>query len=179
MHRYQFMADDRTSFMKSQSQLTGTTELDALAATARGDKAGYYKARTNLDDDNESISSESMRRRADSRLSIPVGVPPPQNHHYQNQPRSPVDPSVPYSLPTVVQIDQLSPYGPSSASAFRAQNNSTPTSFRTQNNARFVLCLLFLLRPIITNMTIVHGNEARVMIIRWRPTPLELEGSFS
>ncbi|KAL1835734.1 hypothetical protein VTJ49DRAFT_6154 [Mycothermus thermophilus] len=36
--RYQIMADDRTSFMKSQTHLTTTTELDALAATARGDK---------------------------------------------------------------------------------------------------------------------------------------------
>ncbi|KAI0972409.1 hypothetical protein F4678DRAFT_59711 [Xylaria arbuscula] len=133
--RYQFMADDRTSFMKSQSQLTGTTELDALAATARGDKAGYYKPGLDLDDDNESISSESMRRRADSRLSIPTGTAPaPQNHH-QNQPRSPVDPSVPLFPVNGSSNRSVSPYGPSSASAFRAQNNSTPTGFRAQNNA--------------------------------------------
>ncbi|KAI1308341.1 hypothetical protein F5Y03DRAFT_97531 [Xylaria venustula] len=132
--RYQFMADDRTSFMKSQSQLTGTTELDALAATARGDKAGYYKPGLDLDDDNESISSESMRRRADSRLSIPTGTAPTQNHH-QNRPRSPVDPSVPLFPANGSSNRSVSPYGPSSASAFRAQNNSTPTGFRAQNNA--------------------------------------------
>ncbi|RWA10816.1 hypothetical protein EKO27_g4289 [Xylaria grammica] len=132
--RYQFMADDRTSFMKSQSQLTGTTELDALAATARGDKAGYYKPGLDLDDDNESISSESMRRRADSRLSIPTGASPPQMQSHQNPPRSPVDPSVPLFPSNGSSNRSASPYGPSSASAFRAQNNSTPTSFRAQNN---------------------------------------------
>ncbi|KAI2635427.1 hypothetical protein GGS21DRAFT_490088 [Xylaria nigripes] len=39
--RYKFMSDDRTSFMKSQSQLAPTGELDALAMTARGEKAAY------------------------------------------------------------------------------------------------------------------------------------------
>ncbi|KAK5632254.1 hypothetical protein RRF57_007968 [Xylaria bambusicola] len=133
--RYQFMADDRTSFMKSQSQLTGTTELDALAATARGDKAGYYKPGLDLDDDAESISSESMRRHADSRLSVPAGpVSAPQNYQ-PTRSRSPVDPSVPLFPADGNSTRSASPYGPSSASAFRAQNNSTPTGFRAQNNA--------------------------------------------
>ncbi|KJK82807.1 hypothetical protein H634G_01944 [Metarhizium anisopliae BRIP 53293] len=48
--RYQYMADDRASFMRSQTHLTTTTELDALAATARGDKGGY-KAQLDLEDD--------------------------------------------------------------------------------------------------------------------------------
>jgi hypothetical protein len=122
--RYQFMADDRASFMKSQSQLTGTTELDALAATARGDKGGY-KPGLDLDDDNESISSESMRRRTDpSMMAIP------QNGHgsvrgSHGNPRSPVDPSVPlfpasgsYNRPA-----SPSPYGNNPA-AFRAQHNA-------------------------------------------------------
>ncbi|KAF4999368.1 hypothetical protein FGRMN_2509 [Fusarium graminum] len=40
--RYQFMADDRASFMKSRSstQIDTMGQLDALAATARGDHAG-------------------------------------------------------------------------------------------------------------------------------------------
>ncbi|KAF5528961.1 calcium-related spray [Fusarium napiforme] len=40
--RYQFMADDRASFMKSRSstQIDTMTQLDALAATARGDPTG-------------------------------------------------------------------------------------------------------------------------------------------
>ncbi|KAJ3504643.1 hypothetical protein NM208_g16307 [Fusarium decemcellulare] len=54
--RYQFMADDRASFMKSQTQLNATTELDALAATARGDKAGYNK-HLDLDEEDDSIPS--------------------------------------------------------------------------------------------------------------------------
>ncbi|KAI0479786.1 hypothetical protein F4859DRAFT_513287 [Xylaria cf. heliscus] len=135
--RYQFMADDRTSFMKSQSQLTGTTELDALAATARGDKAGgYYKPGLDLDDDNESISSDSMRRRTQtSHLSIPVGPPQgSQGAHYQNPPRSPVEASVPLFPASGSSNRSQSPYGPS-VNSFRAQNNSTPTSFRAQNNA--------------------------------------------
>ena len=134
--RYQFMADDRTSFMKSQSQLTGTTELEALGATARGDKAGgYYKPGLDLDDDAESISSESMRRRADSRLSIPAGHAAAPQNHQPSRPRSPVDPSVPLFPANGSSARSASPYGPS-AGAFRAQNNSTPTSFRAQNNAR-------------------------------------------
>jgi hypothetical protein len=94
--RYQFMADDRASFMKSQTQLNTTTELDALAATARGDKAGY-KPGLDLDDDAESISSDSLRRRRD-----PANMPlPPStansmtNASYRERPRSPIDPSVP------------------------------------------------------------------------------------
>ncbi|KAI1433723.1 hypothetical protein GGR50DRAFT_469280 [Xylaria sp. CBS 124048] len=63
--RYKFMADDRTSFMKSQSQLTATGELDALGVTARGEKTGLGL------DDNESIrpssyQQQSMRSRPQS-----------------------------------------------------------------------------------------------------------------
>ncbi|KYK61104.1 calcium- spray protein [Drechmeria coniospora] len=36
--RYPYMADDRMSFIKSQAHMSTCTELDALAATARGDK---------------------------------------------------------------------------------------------------------------------------------------------
>lgn len=53
--RYQPMRDDRGSFIKSQTQLT--TELDALGATARGDKGGYGK-RSAIDDDDSSFSEE-------------------------------------------------------------------------------------------------------------------------
>lgn len=94
--RYQFMADDRASFMKSQTQLTTTTELDALAATARGDKAGY-KPGLDLDDDTESISSDSLRRRTDpSHMNAvaPSSSASGQNS-YREPTRSPVDPSVP------------------------------------------------------------------------------------
>ncbi|KUI61344.1 Flavin carrier protein 2 [Cytospora mali] len=94
--RYQFMADDRASFMKSQTQLNTTTELDALAATARGDKHGY-KAGFDMDEDNESISSDSMKRRTDpSHMQVPQSANSPlAQSAYREPPRSPVDPSVP------------------------------------------------------------------------------------
>lgn len=84
--RYQFMADDRASFMKSQTQLNTTTELDALAATARGDKGGYNKSQLDLDDDNDSMISSSLvaRRNNDSQASF-----------HQGGPRSPVNPNMP------------------------------------------------------------------------------------
>jgi hypothetical protein len=57
--RYQ-MADDRTSFMKSQSVVNTTTQLDALAATARGDhEGGYIKARMDDEDEEDAGSSQS------------------------------------------------------------------------------------------------------------------------
>ncbi|KAI1501501.1 hypothetical protein F5X99DRAFT_201720 [Biscogniauxia marginata] len=138
--RYQFMADDRTSFMKSQSQLTGTTELDALAATARGDKAGY-KPGLDLDDDNESISSESMRRRTNtsSNLIVPGTSPnSAQARSLHNGPQSPVDPAVPLFPANSGPPRAPSPYG-GSQSTYRSQNNASPAAYgaayRAQNNA--------------------------------------------
>ncbi|PHH72662.1 hypothetical protein CDD82_5859 [Ophiocordyceps australis] len=136
--RYQFMADDRASFMKSQTQLTTTTELDALAATARGDKAGF-KSHLDLDDDNESLSSEDLRRRAD-----------PHGNNSQNSfhggPRSPVNPSMPL-FPAGGQRPQ-SPFRADSPNAMaynrsgsslgqhRAMNNVSPGGYRAQNSSR-------------------------------------------
>lgn len=98
-NRYQFMADDRASFMKSQTQLTTTTELDALAATARGDKGGY-KSGLDLDDDSESVSSDSLRRRTDASHmnAVPAAsasATASMHNSYREPPRSPVDPSMP------------------------------------------------------------------------------------
>ncbi|KAI0409519.1 hypothetical protein F4802DRAFT_147905 [Xylaria palmicola] len=61
--RYKFMADDRTSFMKSQSQLAATGELDALAITARGEKGGYGSGM----DENESLKPPSFNQGFRSR----------------------------------------------------------------------------------------------------------------
>jgi len=86
--RYQPMSDDRASFIKSQTQLT--TELDALGSTARGDMKGGYKHNLDLDEDNDSWSSDSMRNAANQ--------PPPSTANsgaYRDPPHSPVDPSVP------------------------------------------------------------------------------------
>lgn len=160
--RYQFMADDRASFMKSQTQLTTTTELDALAATARGDKGGY-KAGLDLDDDADSISSDSLKRRTDpSNMPIRPGTANSYRPNFNEPPRSPVDPSVPLFPANGRQPQQgyESPYGgqqylrqqhsgqsmnraPSPfngstsnlSSGYRSQNNASPAGFRQQNNA--------------------------------------------
>ncbi len=87
--RYQPMHDDRGSFIKSQTQLT--TELDALGATARGDQKGGYKGGLDLDDDNDSWDTESMRQRQAANQPLPQS-----SHSHHGPPRSPiVDSSVP------------------------------------------------------------------------------------
>ncbi|KAI1322311.1 TRP-domain-containing protein [Xylariaceae sp. FL0255] len=65
--RYKFMADDRASFMKSQSQITATGELDALGATARGEKHGGYGSGVDLEDDAESFQKPGSVFRPQSR----------------------------------------------------------------------------------------------------------------
>ena len=89
--RYQPVADDRASFIKSQTQLT--TELDALGVTARGDLKGGYKHNLDLDDDNESWSSESVRNNP-ANMPLPPSTANSQTN-YRESPRSPIDPSVP------------------------------------------------------------------------------------
>jgi len=162
--RYQVMADDRASFMKSQTHLNTTTELDALAATARGDKAGY-KHGLDLDDDNDSISSDSLRRQRD-----PANHPLPSstansisNSNFREKPpHSPVDPSMPLfpgeagrrgptpqnaygsgaygSSPYLrdpgspVSHRSPSPYNGNNG-GYRQANNASPGGYRQQNNA--------------------------------------------
>ena len=94
--RYQPMRDDRGSFIKSQSNLN--TELDALGATARGEKG----MKRDLDDDSDSYSSappSMVRQQADAS-----GVPLPSStnassrnvNEYGQPPHSPIDPSAPF-----------------------------------------------------------------------------------
>lgn len=137
--RYQYMADDRASFMKSQTQLNTTTELDALAATARGDKAGY-KSQMDLDDDNESLTSDDMRRRTD-----PNNVHGNQQPLNQATPRSPVNPSMPL-FPAAGPPRAESPFRSASPSPYqrsgsslgqqRSQNDLSPAGYRSQNSTR-------------------------------------------
>ncbi|KAK3309066.1 uncharacterized protein B0T15DRAFT_491598 [Chaetomium strumarium] len=144
--RYQIMADDRTSFMKSQTHLTTTTELDALAATARGDKFGS-KGGLDLDDDAESITSDSLRRQTESSH---LGVPSANasvSTGFSNRPRSPASPAMPLfpadgpqSPPRYTDQRPASPFSQPNrpASPFGAQQRpASPfgASFRAQNNA--------------------------------------------
>jgi hypothetical protein len=164
--RYQPVADDRASFIKSQTHLT--TELDALGATARGDGKDGYKHNLDLDDDDhDSWSSSSLRNPANQPL------PPSTANSANNPPRSPIDASMPLfpagsrgpppnyqdgrqmyeSIPETRPNSDLpllsydrsaapspTPYrgqsGLSSASAFREQNNASPAGFKSQNNSR-------------------------------------------
>ncbi|KAK7954454.1 hypothetical protein PG988_015148 [Apiospora saccharicola] len=65
--RYQFMADDRTSFMKSGTNLHTYNELDALAATARGGEKPKAGSGLDLDDDSyEPTQSDGLRHSANS-----------------------------------------------------------------------------------------------------------------
>ncbi|KAI9710668.1 MAG: hypothetical protein M1820_002501 [Bogoriella megaspora] len=126
--RYQPMRDDRGSFIKSQTQL-GNTELDALGATARGDKAeGYYgpAGKSRIEDDDESFQSAMEQPKFE-------GGPyaPPQNA-YNNPPRSPINASVP-SFPGSGASRHGAPSHQdrtqslrSDASAYRSQNNTSP-----------------------------------------------------
>ncbi|KAG5950023.1 hypothetical protein E4U53_005554 [Claviceps sorghi] len=126
--RYLYMADDRASFMKSQTQLTTTTELDALAATARGDKAGYK-----LEDDNDSLSSDDVRRRAAAGQTASAAASQ-RSVQGQHGLKSPVNPSMPL-FPTGQSperpIRSVSPsqYNRSgSATGQRSLNNASPAS---------------------------------------------------
>ena len=79
--RYQPLADNRSSFIKPSDSRTGLpTELDALGATARGEK----KPALDLDDDG-SFSSGSHQDLH----------PPSTANSGKEMPRSPVNPSVP------------------------------------------------------------------------------------
>ncbi len=140
--RYQYMADDRTSFMKSQTQLNTTTELDALGATARGDKGGF-KGGLDLDDDAESITSDSVRRQTD-HLGVPSGAGGMSGGY--SRPRSPASPSMPLfptegprSPPRFNDGRPASPFSTAGRPAspfggsFKSQDN-----FRAQNNSRWV-----------------------------------------
>lgn len=122
--RYQPMSDDRASFIKSQTALN--TELDALGATARGDVKGGYKHNLDLDDDNDSWSSDSMRHPANMPLPPSTAN---SGAHYREPPHSPVDPSVPL-------FPAGSRGGPHSFNdAANRSNNASPVPYRDSNNS--------------------------------------------
>lgn len=61
--RYQFMNDDRMSFMKSQTHLQTSNQLEALAATARNSGRGFKPA-IDLEEDDVSAMSSSANMQA-------------------------------------------------------------------------------------------------------------------
>ncbi|KAF2458644.1 hypothetical protein BDY21DRAFT_283807 [Lineolata rhizophorae] len=144
--RYQPMRDDRGSFIKSQTQLT--TELDALGATARGDKAaaaGAFAPASNNkpgsrfdDDDDDSFSSASADRTKEAgglaaAAAGPYG-PGSENPYYGYNPEAAAARS-----PSRGSNGGYSGYGGSGGGVadrsgslrsergqFRAQNNASP-----------------------------------------------------
>lgn len=122
--RYKFMSDDRTSFMKSQSQLATSTELDALAVTARGEKPGYSSG-LDLDDDGDSNPRDSLFRGQSSIANSTAN----NSHHAPSHfaaPHSPTDP-----------INRTaSPYNGSVSSISRSQNSSSPAGFKPPASPR-------------------------------------------
>lgn len=93
--RYQPMRDDRTSFIKSNSQMILSTELDALGATARGDtKAGYKKR--DLEEDGEHYRNSLTKQQHEaSTIPLPPSTAGSMAASYRDTPRSPVSPAVP------------------------------------------------------------------------------------
>ncbi|KAF2427379.1 DUF907 domain protein [Tothia fuscella] len=126
--RYQPMRDDRGSFIKSQTNL-GTTELDALGATARGDPKLAYgnsavdRKRMDLDDEEDSFSGSSAP-------TSQVGARPMQSQSENNSfygqqpPRSPVEPP---SAPIANNLTPVSAAGNGgNANQFRQAQNASP-----------------------------------------------------
>lgn len=93
--RYQPMRDDRTSFIKSNSQMILSTELDALGVTARGDtKAGYKKR--DLEEDGEHYTNSLTKQQHEaSTIPLPPSTAGSMAASYRDTPRSPVSPAVP------------------------------------------------------------------------------------
>lgn len=127
--RYKVMLDDRTSFLKSSSQLARShLELDALGAAARGEKPGYSRSHLDLDEepanDDESILSDMRgRRRLDpSGYPLPPSTAGSMRSMRNTSPRSPVDPSLPF-LPADARNSPRRPPGQRSVEFLRTQRS--------------------------------------------------------
>ncbi|KAL9003837.1 MAG: hypothetical protein Q9188_003318 [Gyalolechia gomerana] len=135
--RYQPMRDDRGSFIKSQTQLN--TELDALGATARGTMTQTsYKGR-DLDDDEDSYSSGSIKRgRTHDAAGVPLPPSTATSHRSPSRPRepprSPIDPNMPF-LPSDGAPRHGTPTGYGEAP--RGMYNGYNDSSRNQSYAQF------------------------------------------
>ncbi|KAI1818364.1 TRP-domain-containing protein [Poronia punctata] len=122
--RYKFMADDRTSFMKSQSQLAPNGELHALAMTARGEKNGFGSG-LDIDDDSESLKPGSFHQGPRSR---PHSMARPDLSGVSSG-----------SRPSTVQNNQARPSGdqhaPFLAAGGEISRSNSPATVRGQHNA--------------------------------------------
>jgi hypothetical protein len=140
--RYQFMADDRASFMKSQTALNNgaATELDALAATARGDND---KASYKFGDEESSVASDEQRHPMEttSMTYAPQSMNPQAGFYQPTRSVSPVNPSVPLFPANEQQSHSAFNHGSSPAPmgrspSYGSNSNTSPGGYRAQNNAR-------------------------------------------
>lgn len=145
-NRYQ-MADDRTSFMRSGSVLNTTQQLDALAASARGDhhEAGYGKKPRFDDDDDE--NSSALGGSSTSDLPEHRGVPTGHGRMHSGTSLATTEelnekgpPSTADSLPTSINRTTL-PVSPlagasSSSSSSGSGSGSGIEAHRANNNTR-------------------------------------------
>lgn len=150
-NRYQ-MADDRTSFMKSGSVLNTTQQLDALAASARGDQneGGYMKARIEDEDDEDSsgvgdLSTSDLpehRGVPAGRLSRNSGTslaPTEEVNEKEATERPSSIPSIVESLPTSMRDSIRAPVPMSPLASNNGSTSSSGTAVEAQraaNNAR-------------------------------------------
>ncbi|KAH9883852.1 calcium-related spray protein [Xylariomycetidae sp. FL2044] len=131
--RYKFMADDRTSFMKSQSQLATTTELDALAITARGEKGGVGGSALDLDDDDESIPSLRQRPMSVNHALHPSATGSVSSFGAPgSRPRTSVDRSMPF-LPVAANRRLSRSVSPGVNGGSRS-SMTNPTAYRSLQN---------------------------------------------
>jgi len=132
--RYQPMRDDRGSFIKSQTNL-GTTELDALGATARGDKPGSYAGQRKAIDDDDDNSWSSGDAGRNSAIAQNTG------YYGPGGPASPMNASMPMLShgrpPSYRSQSPASGFGgpPRSAPAPGGYRPSSQQQFREKNNA--------------------------------------------
>ena len=138
-NRYQYMLDDRTSFIKSQTNLGVNPELDALAATARGPKNGGVDL---LDDEDYDSSTDARGRHIYEKPSMSSAsasyrdrhsspVPPP---FQQQEAGEPSEDHRKYQVSPSPMRDSGSYSNPSLVSA----SGRVPPHHRTENNNRYV-----------------------------------------
>lgn len=128
--RYQPMRDDRGSFIKSQTNL-GTTELDALGATARGDKPGSQRKAIDDDDDGSWSSGDAGRNSAMGQNTGYYGPGPnmqnasaPMLGHGRPPSYRSQSPASGYGAPP--RSAPQGGYRPNSQQQFREKNNASP-----------------------------------------------------
>ena len=120
------MRDDRGSFIKTSQTNLGTTELDALGATARGDPNGNYgyaeRKRMDIEDEDDSMASSLAVNQTgfNDRSRSPI-APPSQTLMRDGYNRSASPYSAPGSNPA---SGYASPYAQRSAPASRSQNDA-------------------------------------------------------